>query len=253
MPSRIDLVLLDLRDGPPLAALRLQRLERLSPDERERYARYREPQSARRFALARLALRERLAEGRDEDPAAIALVVDERGKPRRADDTGPHFNLSHAGDRIVIACSDTHEVGVDVERPEAFSGRRSLWRSVCSPAERAALAERAERSPAEADAAFGRLWTRKEALAKAVGAGLHWPFDRIDLADALDTDRGVVRLLRPDGAGAPRVAWSSREDLGDGPAALAVVLHDGEAREGVGLELDVTVRRVDPQRLASGE
>ena len=49
-------------------------------------------------------------------PEEIEIEVAEHGKPF-VRDTGLHFNLSHSGDRALIALSEALEVGVDVERP----------------------------------------------------------------------------------------------------------------------------------------
>lgn len=115
------------------------------------------------WVLARLVLGERLG----RDPAALsfdrscAYCGDQKhGKPAVAS-TGPglDFSLSHTGGLAVVAVSDG-VVGVDVA--DAAAGEQPLAR---------ALTEQ-ERATCLSYADFARLWTRKEAVLKAVGKGL---------------------------------------------------------------------------------
>lgn len=96
------------------------------------------------------------------------LVRGASGKPALAAGT-PSFNLSHGGDLVVLATSET-DVGVDVERIPCALGpmERSAARRVFAPDERDAL-DRADDN--EAPDLFARLWTAKEAVLKALGSG----------------------------------------------------------------------------------
>jgi 4'-phosphopantetheinyl transferase len=101
---------------------------------------------------------------RRSGPLMEPLDAGPAGKP--ALPGGPAFNVSHGGGVVLLGFSTGHAVGVDVE-PVASGG---AWREVMSrlhPIERAELT--AARDP---PAAFLRIWTRKEAVAKAAGAGL---------------------------------------------------------------------------------
>jgi 4'-phosphopantetheinyl transferase len=86
------------------------------------------------------------------------------GKPQLAV-APPHFNLSRREGVAAIALSATHEVGVDVETLRPIEDARALAALHFSAAERAAAA-------VQGDAAFLRVWTRKEACMKATGLGL---------------------------------------------------------------------------------
>jgi 4'-phosphopantetheinyl transferase len=115
------------------------------------------------WVLARLVLGERLG----RDPAALGFdrtcphCRDPlHGKPTvRTAGPRPDFSLSHCGGLAVLAVCD-HVVGVDVE--DAAAGGRPVV---------AALSE-SERAGCRSYADFARLWTRKEAVLKAVGRGL---------------------------------------------------------------------------------
>ncbi len=94
----------------------------------------------------------------------LTLAYGTNGKPRLAHHPDSHFNLSHSGTLAVCAVAD-RAVGVDVERPHRVDG--ALVRRVLTAAEQAWLAQQANK-----EAAFIRLWTRKESFLKLTGQGL---------------------------------------------------------------------------------
>lgn len=70
-------------------------------------------------AQARARLREMLGERLGIDAALVPIVEAEGGKPRLEPDAGLadlRFNLSHSGERALIAIAEGVELGVDVER-----------------------------------------------------------------------------------------------------------------------------------------
>jgi len=97
-------------------------------------------------------------------PAEVTLTARCRicggphGKPQPID--GVHFNLSHAGDRVVVAMTTLGPVGVDVELREAASFRGFDGVALAESERGIAIGERAT------------VWTRKEAVLKATGHGL---------------------------------------------------------------------------------
>ena len=102
------------------------------------------------------------------DPASIEFRRGPRGKPELA---GRElcFNLSHAGNRAVVAVARQRQVGVDVERVRPAFAWLEIVERFFSPGEVAAL--RALK-PGEQTDAFFRCWTRKEAYLKARGDGI---------------------------------------------------------------------------------
>ena len=153
----------------------------LSPQEAVHAARFAAAHAARQFRHGRAALRMLL--GRYCGCAAdeVALRAGPHGKPELAAPGRAvplHFNVSHSGGRAVIAVAAS-PVGVDIEA----AGRPGievdeLFDLVCHPEERAHLATLA---PAPRQAAFYRLWTRKEACCKALGLGLQLPLPSLNL------------------------------------------------------------------------
>jgi 4'-phosphopantetheinyl transferase len=83
------------------------------------------------------------------------------------------FNLSHSGERALLALGVGRPVGVDIEQHRALDplalARRFFSRDEIDALDRLGGQARAE--------AFFRCWTRKEALIKAMGDGLSFPLD----------------------------------------------------------------------------
>ena len=97
------------------------------------------------------------------------LVYGAHGKPALAGDSPLHFNLSHA-DGIAACIVSDKECGIDCERVREY--RPNVARRVFTAAELAMLEAAPE---SERGLLFFRIWTLKEALAKADGAGLSYP------------------------------------------------------------------------------
>lgn len=131
------------------------------------------------FLLGRYLLRRLLAERLQQDPARIAIRIDDRGKPR-LEPPGWHFNLSHSGHYLVLAIGNRGDLGVDLETRQLDPTQiQRLARRYLSAPEQQWLAQSTQ--PARD---FIRLWTVKEAVLKAGGGGIanslqrvHWQPD----------------------------------------------------------------------------
>jgi len=141
----------------------------LDDAERVRAAGFVRCQDRRRFVAAHAATRLLLGQCLDVAPASIQFATTCHGKPRL---TGGaidiRFNLSHSGDRALLAIAVGREVGVDIEEQSPVNVL-ALADLVFSPRERVALTQVAPEARLEA---FYRCWTRKESFIKATGEGL---------------------------------------------------------------------------------
>ena len=146
-------------------------LETLSPGERMRAVRYRVSEVRERFVLTRGSLRALLSKYCGRPAPSIDLAVGRYGKPYVAspDRAGLSFNLAHSGNLAMYAFAHGWEVGIDVERPQQVVWTRSMLRAVFSEDEQAYLATL---DLPERQWAACRMWTMKEAKAKATGLGL---------------------------------------------------------------------------------
>jgi phosphopantetheine--protein transferase-like protein len=101
------------------------------------------------------------------------------GKPRLlVENQTLHASLSHTRGAVAVAISRVAHVGVDVEAITPIDELDDVAERVLTDRERRAVLDAAQ--PIRL---FTRLWTRKEALAKAFGIGLRAPFNRIDVLD----------------------------------------------------------------------
>lgn len=200
----IHLWLVDL-DRPPRSLAQLTTT--LAADERERAARFHFPEHRDRFVVGRGLLRELLGAYLDRLPVTLRFACGPYGKPLLAgEDAGTdlRFNLSHSGDQALYAIA-RREVGVDLECLDRVVSDVSVAKRVCTPREWAAF----QALPTERfREAFFSCWTRKEAIAKALGGGLAsglrnlevcfpdgpLPDGRIGLRDASGREWSVLNL-----------------------------------------------------------
>ncbi|GAB4228675.1 MAG: 4'-phosphopantetheinyl transferase superfamily protein [Methyloligellaceae bacterium] len=145
--------------------------------ERERAARYTHERARARYVRGRVALRRILAMRLACRPRDIVLATRD-GRPFLPDAPHLHVSLSHTPGWHAIAIS-SHPVGVDIERMDADFACETVAAAWFHPREKAFLAG----LPANARRrAFYALWTQKEALVKALGAGLGFPLDAFAVA-----------------------------------------------------------------------
>lgn len=138
---------------------------------------------------------------------------DERGRPLVLAPGGLHVSLSHAEAVVAAAVCRDAPVGVDVERLRPLPERDALARTALSAGERQALAALPDELR---DARLLRFWTRKEAVAKALGTGLATP-----LREVVTTAEGTLVAL-PDGFG-EAAAWSLADLAVRDPEVIACV------------------------------
>lgn len=129
-----------------------------------------------RYMTSHAALRLILGATLGLSPDTLDIGQDDSGRPyltnpveRRYD-----FNLSHSGRYALIGLARSARIGVDVEARRPLPDALRIAKSHFAPDEAAALAD----LPRDArEEAFFGLWTRKEAVVKALGAGLSLPLN----------------------------------------------------------------------------
>ena len=149
----------------------------LSPDERERAARFHFERDRGRFVICRSLLRRLVSAYTGVAPEAVAFAYGSHGKPQLEQDSALRFNVSHSHAVALLAFA-RQEVGVDVERIRTVLDLAGLARTCFSSAER----DRIFSCPPERQAeAFFEYWTAKEACIKAEGGGLSIPLRRFSI------------------------------------------------------------------------
>jgi 4'-phosphopantetheinyl transferase len=206
-PGEIHVWLLSARiDAGERAAYRAA----LSVEELERAHRYRFVMDQDRSIVGRGGLRQILAGYCKESPADLQFETGPHGKPElRHPSSEIRFNMSHAGDCVLIGVANGAECGVDIERQQSrVSGQKIAQRFFC-PREVAWIGEDQAR--------FTRLWTLKEAVIKALGHGLAMPLDAMDLVDIAAGEASQVLLQTP--GVASQTLWLKELRLVDGYAS----------------------------------
>jgi 4'-phosphopantetheinyl transferase len=162
----------------------------LSRDELQRADRFHFERDRRRFMVTRSTLRMLLARQLGIAPAAIVFGFEKNGKPRIAKPAVQiHFNVSHSGERALIAISRSFRLGVDIEYLNRDIDCDGLARRYFTHRESATL----QHLPAASrKRAFLACWTRKEAVIKATGDGLSLPLDQFEVTVEPDA---ALRIL----------------------------------------------------------
>lgn len=168
----------------------------LSPSENDRFQRFVHDHDRHSYLLSHVVLRRALSSHAPVAPQDWVFSAGEFGKPRLSGPVQlPHgFNLSHTRGAVACAIAAARPVGIDLQVDPGAGLIASLSHHVFSDQE-AAMLNRL--STAERDRTATRLWTLKEALAKAIGVGIRLPFHRIDFC--LEPDRPArLRSSPPD-------------------------------------------------------
>jgi len=156
----------------------------LSPDEKERAARFYFQKDRDHYTVARGSLRLILARYLDAKPNELEFSYTRYGKPSlvsRGREEGLSFNLSHSGKLALVGLARGRDIGIDIELiREDFAGEQIAERFF-SAREVACFRSIPEDRRAQS---FFSCWTRKEAYIKARGEGLSMPLDKFDVAFA---------------------------------------------------------------------
>ena len=190
-------------DGDPrLAGL-------LDDTERQRWETFRRQEDRDRFLVGAALAKAAVGEATGTDPFTITLdrTCGQCGKPHgKPAAPGAELSISHSGDKIVVAVTETTPLGVDVEQIRSTRDLEGLGRYVLSETEHAV---------SEGD--FFTIWTRKEAVTKATGDGLRVPFQEV-IVSAADAPPRLLAWPYPE---PPDTVWL--RDLEAGPGYKAAV------------------------------
>lgn len=144
----------------------------LSSEEQARAQRYKFPEHRHRFIAAHGMLRCILSRYLQVKPHTLEFAPGPHGKPflvNRAAHADPCFNLSHSQDLVLVAVSQSREVGIDVEQERQGIDYPAMISRIFTEEEARffwALPKEKRQS------AFFSCWTKKEAYLKACGDGL---------------------------------------------------------------------------------
>jgi 4'-phosphopantetheinyl transferase len=121
------------------------------------------------FILTRGVLRCLISELTRVSAEEIQFAEGPSGKPHLSRLRGPHFNVSHSGGYALIGLSGSRPVGVDIERMRVSGDELNVARNYFSADEYRRLRSLKKEA---LRTAFYQIWTCKEAILKACGAGI---------------------------------------------------------------------------------
>ena len=160
-------------------------LARLSETERNDHDRHAKPQDRVLHAAAHALKRHALSARFDVKPSAWSFTMNAYGKPRPSngpDGAEPRFNLTHTPGLVAVAVSNGIDLGLDAETLDPAHATLDTAMAFAHPSELRTLDPASPHFVGD----FYRLWTRKEALAKATGLGLSLEVRTLIFADEID-------------------------------------------------------------------
>lgn len=120
-----------------------------------------------RYILSQGMLRTLLGQYLLQNPTEITFLRNERDKPFIAN-SNLQFSVAHSGDNVAVAIAHT-PIGIDIEQQQiAHIDWQLISQTYFSASEQILLAQ-----DPQPQSLFALLWTRKEAILKATGAGLN--------------------------------------------------------------------------------
>lgn len=146
------------------------------------------------YIFSHLALRVILSKYLGVNPRAVKFHYNDHGKPLI--DSGDQyepltFNMSHSGNTVIVAISYKRLLGVDVEHLRDISNIESLVNRFFSPFEKASFTSILEK---DRNSICFHVWTRKEALIKAVGSGLAFPLNKFDVTVSPERKPDILNI-----------------------------------------------------------
>lgn len=207
------------------AQMKLDQLFRhlLTEDEQRRADRFVFEHHRQYFIFARAMLRRILGHYLQRNPAEIHFLYGEHGKPSLASDDAQalQFNLSHSHDVVLCAVTLRGDVGVDIEAVRSDVDSVGIAKRFFTSDEYQLLESLPE---AQRKTAFFNAWVRKEAFLKAIGAGLTYSLNQVEVT-LLPGEPAT--LLKVAGASERAKSWALYElDVGSDYAAALVVPAD---------------------------
>ena len=172
----------------------------LTATERAHAARLGSGEETARYVRRRAALRTILGGYLRAPPRDIVFSVNAHGKPSvLAPKTSAAlaFNTSRSGAIGLVAVGRSLRIGVDVERIRSDVDAEAVARQFFAASEQAQLDAL---DPPERIAGFFNAWTRKEAVAKALGKGLAMPRESFEVSVRPGEPAAILRWNVPGGA-----------------------------------------------------
>jgi 4'-phosphopantetheinyl transferase len=150
-----------------LAGINSDLVKYLGKDEMSRAARFVHETDRATYTSCHALLRLMLGRRLGTDPLRISFLTGAYNKPW-LERNPVYFNITHTANAFAIVISESCEVGIDMESINRKMNLSGIIKSFFSKGE----SEFIHQEPSESVSRFFMLWTRKEALLKALGTGI---------------------------------------------------------------------------------
>ncbi len=166
--------------------------QHLSSEERKRASDFLLPAPRLQFIVTRSALRLLLGSYLGIPPETLQFTLNPYGKPSLHSPLANfRFNVSHSGKLALIAISMEVDVGVDIEQHRTLDDGAGLAKMIWCQED---LDLWLGLSPDARLNAFYQAWTRKEAIAKALGYGLTLDFKNLRVSFAPKAQAELINI-----------------------------------------------------------
>lgn len=168
----------------------------LSPHEMDRAERFKTEKAKAHFIIGRGILKEILGRYLEIEASKINLTYEKLGKPHLEPALqniipGLTFNLSHSNGMIMCGVSKDQWLGVDLEYREKTRSFNEIAERFFSVQE---IREIKQAQGEQKKIVFYNIWTKKEALLKALGLGLHSPLRQFSVTGQPDSIDQLINL-----------------------------------------------------------
>lgn len=170
-------------------------LSTLSLDEKERAKRFLKLEDTSRYIWHHATLRQVISRYLNLQPQEIMFHNSPLGKPALNETLHRDkltFNMSHSGDIMLIALTSERQIGIDVELIRSIPDMSRMVDLYFTRSERSWYSALPE---SEKILAFFSAWTRKEAFLKAIGEGLQYPPEQVEVSMDPDAVTPSLDLL----------------------------------------------------------
>ncbi|MFT5426724.1 MAG: 4'-phosphopantetheinyl transferase [Gammaproteobacteria bacterium] len=194
----------------------------LSEDEQERADKLKIEDKRQQYIITRGSLRKYLGLLTEADPAVFKFKYLKHGKPvleEKPQYADISFNVSHSNDIALVAISQKHNIGIDVEKINYETDHQALVTRFFSKAEQSEFNNYSESSKAKA---FCACWTRKEAFIKATGDGVTYGLESFDVSVDPEVQQPTITLHK-----ASTEVWSAL-NLPINDDYMACLVHDAD-------------------------
>ena len=213
---------------PDTVILPIEELQRmLSVDELERAGRFHFEKDQLNFIMARAILRMILSHYLDDRPHKLHFDYNSFGKPMlltKHDSDPVNFNLSHSNGIALYAITRDRNVGIDVEQVRDGVDVHQVSERFFSAGEIGSLKNISKKDQLER---FFQYWTRKEAIIKAIGKGVSFPLEQVDISTG---DGRLLSSINLKSDGSEDLPWHVM-DLVPGDGYKAAIAIDGDVPE----------------------